>query len=57
MRIPVRDEILACTRACEGLLASVVTLSDEERSLLEYYMSRLSQIPRAIPSALNLHGE
>jgi hypothetical protein len=50
MHIPVRDEILACTRACEEILASGMTLSEEERSLLEYYMSRLSQIPRAIPS-------
>jgi hypothetical protein len=36
-------EILALSRACERLLSIEVTLSNDERSLVEYYLQELSQ--------------
>jgi hypothetical protein len=36
-------EIAAYTRACEGLLSKEGTLTEDERSLLEYYVNELSQ--------------
>jgi hypothetical protein len=34
-------EIAAYTRACEGLLSKEGTLTEDERSLLEYYVNEL----------------
>jgi hypothetical protein len=39
----LRREILAYTRACEQLLSVDLKLSDDERSLLEYYLNELSR--------------
>ena len=36
------DELLAYTRGCERLLSYGSTLTEEERSLLEYYIKELS---------------
>ena len=41
--LPIRDEILDCTRACERLLSTEITLTAEERDLLEYYVKELSR--------------
>jgi hypothetical protein len=37
------QEIAAYTRACERLLSREGKLTDDERSLLEYYVNELSQ--------------
>jgi hypothetical protein len=34
----IRNEVFACTRACENLLASGLALEGDERNLLEYYL-------------------
>ena len=39
----IREEVSSITRACERLLSTDVTLTDDERSLLEYYMEELSR--------------
>ena len=39
----LRREIHAYTRACEHLLSLDQQLTDEERDLLEYYLSELSR--------------
>ena len=39
----LRREIQAYTRACEHLLSLDQQLTDEERDLLEYYLSELSR--------------
>ena len=39
----LRREIQAYTRACEHLLSLHEQLTDEERDLLEYYLSELSR--------------
>jgi hypothetical protein len=39
----LRPELLAVTRACEHLLSIRVALTEDERSLLKYYMSELSR--------------
>jgi hypothetical protein len=39
----LRREVLAYTRACEQLLSVDLKLSDDERSLLEYYLNELSR--------------
>jgi len=39
----LRREIQAYTRACEYLLSLDQQLTDEERGLLEYYLSELSR--------------
>lgn len=39
----LRPEVLAFTRACEHLLSTEVTLTEEERNLLEYYVKELSR--------------
>jgi hypothetical protein len=39
----LRREVLAHTRACEQLLSVDLKLSDDERSLLEYYLNELSR--------------
>jgi hypothetical protein len=36
-------EIAAYTRACEGLLSREGVLTEDERSLLEYYVNELSR--------------
>ena len=41
--LPFRQEVLAFTRACEHLLSKKPTLTDDERSLVEYYVNDLSQ--------------
>ena len=42
MDYPIRDEIFACTRECERLLSSELTLTENERSLLGYYLNEVS---------------
>lgn len=37
------EEITAYTRACERLLSKEGTLTEDERSLLEYYVKELSR--------------
>jgi len=37
------QEILVYSRACEHLLSTQVTLNDDERSLVEYYVQELSR--------------
>jgi hypothetical protein len=39
----IRDEVFSITRACERLLSTELKLTDDERSLLEYYMNELSR--------------
>ena len=39
----LRQEIRAYTRACEQLLSADGKLTDDERSLVEYYMNELSR--------------
>ena len=39
----LRQEMRAYTRACEQLLSVNGKLTDDERSLLEYYMNELSR--------------
>jgi hypothetical protein len=39
----IRQEVFSVTRACERLLSTDFTLTDDERSLLEYYMQELSR--------------
>lgn len=39
----LNQEILGYTRACERLLSTEITLSDDERSLVEYYVQELSR--------------
>ena len=39
----LRQEILTYTRACEHLLSKEVTLTEDERSLLQYYVQELSR--------------
>jgi hypothetical protein len=39
----IREEIFACTNGCERLLSTDLTLSEDERSLLEYYVNEVSQ--------------
>jgi hypothetical protein len=39
----LRQELLAFSRACEHLFSLGHTLTDEERSLLEYYVNVLSR--------------
>ena len=39
----LRQEVLAYSRSCERLLSLDAKLTDEERSLLEYYMNELSR--------------
>jgi hypothetical protein len=39
----LNQEILGYTRACERLLSTEMTLSDDERSLIEYYVQELSR--------------
>ena len=39
----LRRELLAVTRACEHLLSIHVALTEDERSLLEYYIGELSR--------------
>ena len=39
----LRKEMRAYTRACEELLSINAKLTDDERSLLEYYMNELSR--------------
>ena len=41
--VQLREEILAFTRACERLLSNELTLSDDERQLVEYYADNLSR--------------
>jgi hypothetical protein len=41
--IQVCREIAAYSRACEGLLSKESTLTEDERSLLEYYVNELSR--------------
>jgi hypothetical protein len=37
------QEIAAYTRACEGLLSKEGAFTEDERSLLEYYLNELSR--------------
>lgn len=37
--LPFRQEVLAFTRACEHLLSKKPALSNDERSLVEYYIN------------------
>lgn len=39
----IREEIFSITRACERLLSTELRLTDDECSLLEYYMNELSR--------------
>ena len=39
----LRTELLTFTRACEHLLSIDFTLTDEERTLLAYYVRELSK--------------
>ena len=39
----IRDEIFACTRECERLLSSEMTLTENERSFLGYYLNEVSR--------------
>ena len=41
--INLRPELLAFTRACERLLTKEVTLTEDERDLLEYYVKDLAR--------------
>jgi hypothetical protein len=43
MHYQIRQEVFSVTRACERLLSTEITLTDDERSLLEYYLQELSQ--------------
>ena len=48
--VQLREEILAFTRACERLLSNELTLSDDERQLVEYYADNLSREFSSNPS-------
>jgi hypothetical protein len=39
----LRPEVLAFTRACEHLLSIEMTVTEEERILLDYYVNELSR--------------
>jgi len=39
----IRDEVFACTRACEHLLASGISLTEDERRFLQYYLQEVTQ--------------
>jgi hypothetical protein len=39
----IREEVFACTRACEHLLNSELTLTPDERSFLEYHLTEVAQ--------------
>jgi hypothetical protein len=39
----IREEVFACTRACEYLLNSELTLTPDERSFLEYHLTEVAQ--------------
>ena len=41
--LPFRQEVLAFNRTYEHLLSKKPTLTDDERSLVEYYVNDLSQ--------------
>ena len=41
--LQLRQEVLAYTRACEHLLSQELTLTEDERSLLAYYIQELSR--------------
>jgi hypothetical protein len=43
MNLRLRSEILAFTRACEHLLSTQVTVTEEERNLLDYYIKEMSR--------------
>jgi hypothetical protein len=49
MTTHICEEVFAVTRACERLLSTELKLTDDELSLLEYYMNELSRefFPRA----------
>lgn len=36
-------EVLAFTRACEHLLSTEVTVTEEERHLIDYYLKEMSR--------------
>ena len=54
--LQLRQEVLAYTRACEHLLSRDMTLTEDERSLLEYYLQELSQKFFHAPSRVGLCG-
>jgi hypothetical protein len=37
------QQILVYSRACEHLLSTEITLNDDERSLVEYYVKEISR--------------
>jgi hypothetical protein len=39
----IREEVFACTRACEHLLNSELTLTPDERNFLEYHLTEVAQ--------------
>jgi hypothetical protein len=39
----IRHEVFSVTRACERLISTELTLTEDERNLLEYYMEELSR--------------
>ena len=39
----LRPELLAFTRACENLLAKEVTLTEDERDLIEFYVKDMAR--------------
>ncbi len=41
--LQLRQEVLAYTRACERLLSQGLTLTEDERNLLGYYIQELSR--------------
>jgi hypothetical protein len=43
MQCHIRPEVFSLTRACACLISQDLPLSDDERSLLEYYMEELSR--------------
>jgi hypothetical protein len=51
----LRREMRAYTRACEELLSVNGKLTDDERSLLEYYMNELSRELLADKPIVRLH--
>jgi hypothetical protein len=40
----LRPELLAFTRACEHLLSTELTLTEDEHTLLDYYVRELSRV-------------
>ena len=43
MKYHIGEEVCAWTNGCERLLSGEVVLTEDERSLLEYYMNELTR--------------